>query len=572
MILKLLYTAILLILTITLNIPRIVEIKVEKQKTKVVALIVEGKLDENILQNINHTLAYNPNKSKETLKATTVILKIPSITQEIPEITLKIAISEAMRKAKLEFREKVEETIALLPTPNIDRKTMLTLRRLGIKYLLTPVQEGAKAKIIVDPETNITAVEYYKIKNIKDLNQTLKIDEKVSIILVETESNKTEEILKLIRKMVEKGGIKVYRLNDTLKIALKEYQKVRETITSGTIGYHIPSRVAKLLQTLEELEYRLLEKNASIPQKARSRILDIVVNLESYVKEHEQSKLVKALEELNQTLKTLKITLLKSVKTWIYILQSNNIKTKQLLNINVDLIVLDPDDFNLTRSKIEEFKRKGKIVIAYLSIGEAEKYRSYWRKTWKPGKPEWLDGENPEWKGCYLVKYWHREWQEIIIEKAKEIISRGYDGLYLDRADAYLDWEEKGYSKKQLRIEMVKFIVKIKSEVEKLNPATIIIVQNALELLDYKQYINIIDGIGKEDTWYQDNKPRPRREVEYDLKYLLKAKSNGKIILVIDYITDINKIRDFFNKAQTHGFIPYVGPKSLDKIGYYKKP
>ena len=51
-------------------------------------------------------------------------------------------------------------------------------------------------------------------------------------------------------------------------------------------------------------------------------------------------------------------------------------------------------------------------IVCYLSIGEAETYRSYWRKNWdanKDGKPDssapkWLNVENPDWEGNYKVR------------------------------------------------------------------------------------------------------------------------------------------------------------------------
>jgi len=42
-----------------------------------------------------------------------------------------------------------------------------------------------------------------------------------------------------------------------------------------------------------------------------------------------------------------------------------------------------------------------KIIFAYMSIGEAEDYRFYWQEGWTPGKPPWLDTENPDWPGNY---------------------------------------------------------------------------------------------------------------------------------------------------------------------------
>ena len=42
-------------------------------------------------------------------------------------------------------------------------------------------------------------------------------------------------------------------------------------------------------------------------------------------------------------------------------------------------------------------------MFAYLSLGEAEDYRFYWQPSWNSRKPAWLHGENPGWRGNYLV-------------------------------------------------------------------------------------------------------------------------------------------------------------------------
>ena len=51
-----------------------------------------------------------------------------------------------------------------------------------------------------------------------------------------------------------------------------------------------------------------------------------------------------------------------------------------------------------------------KIVLAYMSIGEAESYRFYWQDGWRPGNPPWLGVENPDWPGNYKVHYWDPAW------------------------------------------------------------------------------------------------------------------------------------------------------------------
>jgi cysteinyl-tRNA synthetase len=130
-----------------------------------------------------------------------------------------------------------------------------------------------------------------------------------------------------------------------------------------------------------------------------------------------------------------------------------------LRRTNYDLIVIDafvdgqrglewlePEDVRSLKTKADGGRR---LVISYLSVGEAEDYRYYWDRSWdryRDGRPDaeapdWLTGENPNWRGNYKVRYWDPEWQAILFGSREsyldQIISRDFDGVYLDIIDAF---------------------------------------------------------------------------------------------------------------------------------------
>ena len=76
-----------------------------------------------------------------------------------------------------------------------------------------------------------------------------------------------------------------------------------------------------------------------------------------------------------------------------------------------------------------------------MSIGEAEDYRYYWESDWDNNPPEWIAFENADWPGNYVVKYWNKDWQNIIFGNKnsylKKILDAGFDGVYLDIIDAF---------------------------------------------------------------------------------------------------------------------------------------
>ncbi len=76
---------------------------------------------------------------------------------------------------------------------------------------------------------------------------------------------------------------------------------------------------------------------------------------------------------------------LENVRKFGYQLQ--NINISEIKNSDFDLIVLDyssdgSEANEFTPAQIDSIKKSGKLVISYLSIGEAETYRFYWREKW----------------------------------------------------------------------------------------------------------------------------------------------------------------------------------------------
>ncbi len=119
-----------------------------------------------------------------------------------------------------------------------------------------------------------------------------------------------------------------------------------------------------------------------------------------------------------------------------------------------DLVIMDlffDESLPFTSDDISQLKNKAnggtRLVICYLSIGEAEDYRYYWQTDWSAGHPSWIYEENPDWEGNFKVKYWDPEWQKIIFGNANAYLDRiletGFDGAYLDIIDAFEYFEER---------------------------------------------------------------------------------------------------------------------------------
>ena len=140
-----------------------------------------------------------------------------------------------------------------------------------------------------------------------------------------------------------------------------------------------------------------------------------------------------------------------TVTSWHYQLQ--NIDVAALSQLDVDLIFIDDarsspevaSPVELTREEVELLRKRPdggrRIVLAYLSIGEAEEYRFYWKAEFAKVRPAWHAARNNHWPDNHRVRFWMDAWKEIIVRRSGSYLDRiqdaGFDGVYLDRVDVY---------------------------------------------------------------------------------------------------------------------------------------
>lgn len=269
-------------------------------------------------------------------------------------------------------------------------------------------------------------------------------------------------------------------------------------------------------------------------------------------------------------------------KTWGYQLRNLDAANRKLIaDSPYDLVVIDfargedRHEIPLTREEVAEMQKKpdgGKrIVIAYLSIGETENYRYYWKPEWDKQRPSWMGKENKEWKANYLAKYWEPEWQKIIYGSPQayvdRVIAAGFDGFYFDRVDAYYFFGDN----EEARGRMAKFVSELAEYARKKKPDVGIMVQNAEELLDRKAYVAAIDGIAKESLLFGVrglDKLNTRDDIDETTRLLKKASDQGKAIFVVEYLQDKNNIvlaDQRINKELNWAL--YVGTRGLATLG-----
>ncbi|MBT4131032.1 MAG: hypothetical protein HOG76_10715 [Candidatus Marinimicrobia bacterium] len=173
----------------------------------------------------------------------------------------------------------------------------------------------------------------------------------------------------------------------------------------------------------------------------------------SFAADHRELDNIPAYPSTPSNVNAAAITSLAEAKNYLYLLNPEGFSSKDqflqdLRMTNYDVIILDlyfQGSVELTSSEIESLKIKSdggsRLIIAYMSIGEAEDYRFYWKSSWNSDSPSWLEEENPLWAGNYKVRYWEAGWQKLIYGEDSsyltKILTTGFDGVYLDIIDAF---------------------------------------------------------------------------------------------------------------------------------------
>ncbi len=330
---------------------------------------------------------------------------------------------------------------------------------------------------------------------------------------------------------------------------------------------------------------------------------------------------------------------LATVASWGYQLQRAD--PAQIARSPYDLVVIDYTRNGdakrpLSPREVARMKRKPdgsrRIVLAYVSVGEAEDYRFYWDDSWlewsvpepathtqggtsaarssgapSPGKsgaaagstsipvppavpagpaepptqnepqrwisakaPPWLGDENETWRGNFAVRYWERGWQDLLFGTPKSYLDRvqslGFDGVYLDRVDAYYEHIDEHPTAAE---DMVDLVVRLAETARRAQPDFLVVPQNGEELLTRAAYVAAIDGIAKEDLLYgspDEAKPNSSAQIDNSLGWLGHATREGRKVLVIEYLSEAPEIKSAQAEIERLGFVPYFGPRSLDRL------
>ncbi|NOY91372.1 MAG: hypothetical protein GXP55_09185 [Deltaproteobacteria bacterium] len=284
-----------------------------------------------------------------------------------------------------------------------------------------------------------------------------------------------------------------------------------------------------------------------------------------------------------------------------------------------DMLVIDysadgSDDTAFTRAQIDALKASGdgKLVIAYMSLGEAEDYRFYWELAagapgadWRRSAPAWLGPTNPDWAGNYKVRYWDPEWQGVVVHNPggnavlgdapsylDRILAAGFDGVFLDIVDGYEYWGPSGDGgngeRPDAATDMANLLSSLSDYAHTVDPEFIVCQQNGsslpsaelsrpLDAAHRAALFEAVDWISVEDVFYRGGRDanNPLNPDTFRIPLINAYRDAGEKVTVIDYFDptvrryDAAKVDDYFARAQAEGWVPTSGPRNLDRLIIY---
>ena len=190
------------------------------------------------------------------------------------------------------------------------------------------------------------------------------------------------------------------------------------------------------------------------------------------------------------------------------------------------IALIDPDKWS--REELAKLKIENVKTIAWLNVSQIE--------------PERLITDEIKEKSLIINKRYHPKWgklarfygapfKAILKQRIREYIEKGFSGFLLARPFYYKSVSNSPINK----LEMIKLISELYSEIKSLDPSQIVLVHNSFNLFEEISQKSLIDGIVIEGLF---NAKHGKHKHPWDrnktLLILKKWRSNQKLVICVD--------------------------------------
>ena len=276
---------------------------------------------------------------------------------------------------------------------------------------------------------------------------------------------------------------------------------------------------------------------------------------------------------------------------FVYYLQ--NLDKDGLEALNPAVAVVDPYDTHLRAEDIAYLQGTlHQRLFAYLSAGEVDpsrrdaddgyRYHYEWDvAAWLVNVPK--KAQNNAMWGTKRVEYWHPEWMQLMRERTQDAARRGYSGVMLDTVDTFTAYEGF-YRQRDVVADMACLVAAVRHAGKEINPAFEVYINGGMELYNSAcpsekgDFLSLIDGQLKEDTWYNEKGSAKAEWTKDDIDYLKRAVEAKKPVFLIDYFTNekVKKPREanlerYFQNAKKLGAIAYAADRDLGMFLEYNR-
>ena len=230
-----------------------------------------------------------------------------------------------------------------------------------------------------------------------------------------------------------------------------------------------------------------------------------------------------------------------------------------------DLLVLDSDH----HPPLSPLTQQGKLLLGYISLGEAEQERHYFEHVKAEGI---LLQENTYWKGSYFVDVRDPRWTKRILEDLiPAILHKGFDGIFLDTLDNPAELERQDPKKYK---GMTKAAERLVHAIRRHYPTIPIMMNRGYEILPkVARHITMVMAESLYTDYNFEKKTYDYAPEEFYTQQRDMLKEMQDLypelqIYALDYWNpeDTETIKKIYATQRKNGFAPYVATIELNKL------